>query len=362
MSFVSALLAWYQVNARNLPWRSCHTPYCIWVSEIMLQQTQVDTVIPYFERWMKRFPDIDALARADSEDVLIAWEGLGYYRRAHHLHQAARNVVAEWHGDLPQTPEELILLPGIGPYTAAAIASIAFGVDVAAVDGNIRRVLARIFNVDVPVRSAKGEKTIQFLAKKNVPEGGAGEYNQAMMDLGATICTPKDPACNRCPIAQDCQAKILNLQTERPVVLPRKKIPHLTVTAAVIWRDGQVLIAKRLPGGLLGGLWEFPGGTLEEADIDLHACLKREIQEELGVDIVIRAPFGVYNHAYTHFKISLHAFLCDLVDGHQPRNLESEALIWTEIGSLRDFPMGKVDRQIAERLMEEENVVFSNGS
>jgi len=361
MSFVQALLDWYGVNARDLPWRFCQTPYRTWISEIMLQQTQVDTVIPYFERWMDRFPEIKVLAMADIEEVLKIWEGLGYYRRAHNLHQAARKMVAEWKGELPKTHEALIQLPGIGPYTAAAIASIAFDEDVAAVDGNIRRVLARLFDVDVPVRSKEGERIIHTLANEHLPEGKAGEYNQALMDLGATICTPKDPDCERCPVAEECLAKQYGHQNERPITLPRKNVPHLTVTAAVIWKDNQVLLAKRPSDGLLSGLWEFPGGTMEEADANLHACLRREIQEELGVDVIIRAPFGKYNHAYTHYKISLFAFLCDLVDGNQPQNLESEALIWTEIDTLRDFPMGKVDRQIAERLMQEaRDGVFSN--
>lgn len=353
MSFVLPLLDWYEVNARDLPWRSCQTPYRTWISEIMLQQTQVDTVIPYFERWMDRFPDIATLATAEIGEVLSIWEGLGYYRRAHNLHKAARKLVLEGQGELPQTPEELIRLPGIGPYTTAAIASIAFGADVAAVDGNIRRVFSRLFNVDVPARSTDGEKIIGSLAEQFLPSGKAGIYNQALMDLGAMICTPKDPACDHCPIAQDCQAKQLNLQASRPVTLPRKKVPHLTVTAAVIWRDDQVLLAKRHSEGLLSGLWEFPGGTLEADDADLHACLQREIQEELGVDILIREPFGKYDHAYTHYKISLYAFLCNLVNGHQPQNLESEALAWASVDELQGFPMGKVDRQIADRLSQE---------
>ena len=355
MSFAGLLLEWFAQNARELPWRSEQTPYRTWVSEIMLQQTQVATVIPYFEKWMARFPDIGSLANTSEQEILSVWEGLGYYSRARNLHRAASILKNEMGGKLPETPKELMQLPGIGPYTAAAIASIAFGVDVAAVDGNIRRVLARLFDVREPARSREGEKIIGAIAKKNLPQEQASSYNQALMDLGALICTPKDPDCEGCPIAEYCQAKALGVQNERPVKLPRKKPPHLTVTAAVIQRDGNVLLAQRPPHGLLGGMWEFPGGTLEEGDADLEACLKREIMEELGVTIQVGRSFGVYNHAYTHFRITLLAFLCDLPIDEQPKNLASDRLIWVSLQSLSAYPMGKVDRQIAERLSQEEH-------
>jgi A/G-specific adenine glycosylase len=353
MSFVPALLDWYKVNARDLPWRSDLSPYRTWVSEIMLQQTQVDTVIPYFDRWMARFPDIHALAAADEQAVLSAWEGLGYYSRARNLHKAAQKLVNDFGGQLPGTSTELQRLPGIGLYTAGAIASIAFGEDVPAVDGNIRRVFARLFNVSVPARSAEGEALLGALAREHLPPGRAGEFNQALMDMGALICKPKDPACKRCPIADACQARQLGLQNQRPVRLPRKKTPHLTVTAAVIRQNGQVLLAQRPPDGLLGGLWEFPGGTKEDTDADLTACLKREIREELGVDIDVDEPFGCYDHAYTHFKITLHAFKCSLAEGAQPRPMEDQALVWAALEALPEYPMGKVDRLIARQLIKE---------
>lgn len=353
MSFVPMLLDWYEYNARELPWRSDVSPYRTWISEIMLQQTQVETVMPYFARWMARFPDIETLAAADEQDVLAVWEGLGYYSRARNLHRAARQVTQDHNGQLPSTRAVLQSLPGIGPYTAAAIASIAFGEDVAAVDGNIRRVFARLFDVRVPARSTQGEQELGALAQVHLPLGRAGDYNQALMDLGALICKPKNPDCTSCPIAADCIARQLGVQEDRPVRLPRKKIPHLTVTAAVIRQDGRVLLAQRPPKGLLGGLWEFPGGTLEEGDPDLRACLQREIREELGVKIHVDEPFGRYDHAYTHFKITLHAFLCRLTDGALPQALEGQALIWAAFPELPDYPMGKVDRQIAMRLIKE---------
>lgn len=353
MSFVPALLDWYKVNTRDLPWRSDLSPYRTWVSEIMLQQTQVDTVIPYFDRWMARFPDIHALAAADEQEVLSAWEGLGYYSRARNLHKAAQKLVNDFGGQLPGTSTELQRLPRIGLYTAGAIASIAFGEDVPAVDGNVRRVFARLFNVSVPARSTEGEALLGALVREHLPPGRAGEFNQALMDLGALICKPKDPACKRCPIADACQARQLGLQNQRPVRVPRKKTPHLTVTAAVIRQNGRVLLAQRPPDGLLGGLWEFPGGTKEDTDADLTACLKREIREELGVDIDVDEPFGRYDHAYTHFKITLHAFKCSLAEGAQPRPMEDQALVWAALEALPEYPMGKVDRLIARQLIKE---------
>lgn len=353
MSFVAPLLSWYQNNARDLPWRSNLSPYRTWVSEIMLQQTQVDTVIPYYERWMARFPDVFSLASADEQEVLSVWEGLGYYSRARNLHKSARIVVKDLDGHLPQTVAALRKLPGIGPYTAGAIAAIAFNSDEVAVDGNIRRVISRLFDIREPARSPEGEKKIWQLAEANLPEGSAGTFLQAMMDLGAICCTPKSPSCHVCPVADDCGARLLGVQEERPVRLPRRKIPHSTVTAAVIRRRGQVLIARRQEDGLLGGLWEFPGGTLEEEDFDLQTCLRREIMEELGVKIGVGNAFGTYNHAYTHFKITLHAFLCDLFPGEQPQSIENDGIAWVALQELADYPMGKVDRLIAIRLNEE---------
>jgi len=319
----------------------------------MLQQTQVDTVIPYFNRWLNHFPDLHTLASVDEQAVLSAWEGLGYYSRARNLHRAAKQIVDELDGQMPRKSVALQRLPGIGAYTAGAIASIAFGEDVPAVDGNVRRVLSRYFNVSVPARSTQGTQQLWQLAREHLPPGHAGEYNQALMELGALICKPKNPDCENCPIGNDCQARQLGLQDLRPVMLPRKKSPHLTVTAAVIRQDGRVLLAQRPPEGLLGGLWEFPGGTLEDQDADLAACLQREIREELGVNIDVGQAFGIYHHAYTHFKITLHAFLCTLSDGAVPRSLEGQALVWTVVDALSDYPMGKVDRQIAKRLKKE---------
>jgi A/G-specific adenine glycosylase len=317
----------------------------------MLQQTRVETVQPYFQRWMERFPTLDALASASQQDVLAAWEGLGYYSRARNLHRAAQIVRDEHGGKLPRDLKSLLKLPGIGRYTAGAIASIAFGMDEPALDGNIRRVLARIFNVAEPARSPQGELRLWELAAANLPPGQAGEYNQALMDLGAMICTPRNPDCPRCPVAAWCQARALGIQEQRPVMDAKPETPHYLVTAAVIHRGDQVLITRRPTSGLLGGLWEFPGGKLQPGE-DLPACLRREIREELGVEIEVGGWLGSFRHGYTHFRVTLHAYACSLTNGQQPKPLQADALRWVLPPELPNYPMGKIDRQIANLISE----------
>ena len=317
----------------------------------MLQQTRVETVVPYFQRWMERFPTIPCLAAAVQQDVLAAWEGLGYYSRARNLHRAAQVLMTDYGGELPHDVKALRSLPGIGRYTAGAIASIAFGMDEPTLDGNIRRVLARLFDVQIPARSKEGESHLWELAAANLPSGQAGDFNQALMDLGAAICTPHQPNCNYCPLVGHCAAYALGVQEKRPILPARSATPHYIVTAAVIQRDGKVLIALRPPEGLLGGLWEFPGGKLQDGE-DLATCLKREISEELGAEIEIGRQIGAFRHAYTHFRVTLHAFRCTLRSG-EPNNLEHNALVWASIPELQNYPMGKLDRLITKQLAVE---------
>ena len=351
--FTVNLLAWYAQHARVLPWRGDTNPYAVWVSEVMLQQTRVETVVPYYERWMKRFPDLAALARASQQEVLSAWEGLGYYSRARNLHRAAQIVLQEMDGELPGDPRALARLPGIGRYTAGAIASLAFGEDAPALDGNIRRVLARVFNLVEPARSPAGERRLWELAAGHLPPGQAGDYNQALMDLGATICTPSAPTCPECPVSRVCQAQALGIQDQRPVLQKKPATPHYVVTAAVICRDRQVLITQRPLNGLLGGLWEFPDGKLQPGE-NLADCLQREICEELGVRVSVQDCMGVYRHAYTHFRVTLHAFRCTLHNRIAPLPRQVNDLRWVAPAELPGFPMGKIDRQIARQLLAQE--------
>jgi A/G-specific adenine glycosylase len=346
--FANKLFVWYSKNKRDLPWRGHPDPYAVWVSEIMLQQTRIETVLPYFARWMDRFPTVNELAAASQQEALNLWEGLGYYSRARNLHKAARTVIEEYNGQLPKDVKALRELPGIGRYTAGAIASLAFGQDEAVVDGNVKRVLSRAFDVQEPVDTSAGEKAIWALAEKHLPAGRAGDYNQALMDLGATICLPRNPKCAECPVKRICKAYALQIQEERPVFKPKSHIPHHMVAAAVIRKNGRVLIAQRPQGGLLGGMWEFPGGKQEDGEA-LKACLRREIQEELGVQIKVGNELGVFRHAYTHFRVTLHAFACTLSTG-KPQAIVPDGLKWVKPDSLEGYPMGKLDRRISQTL------------
>ena len=347
-SLASLLLDWYSAHARKLPWRNKPTPYSVWVSEIMLQQTRVDSATRFFKAWMEQFPSISALADATQHEILSAWEGLGYYARARNMHRTASLLIANYNGNLPSSYNEWIKLPGIGPYTAAAIASIAYGQDTAAVDSNVRRVLARFFDISEPVGSKTAQILFQKLADENLPSGHAGNYNQALMDLGATICTPRDPDCLVCPLKGQCLAFKKGIQTERPVFLPKSEIPLRVQTAGVIVNESWVLISRRPEIGLLGGMWEFPGSS-DCSGENKSACLRREVIQRLGVDIRVLEPFGVYKHAYTHFRVDMHAFLCYLTESLDADKISRKDNRWVRADELRRFPMGKLARTIADK-------------
>lgn len=319
----------------------------------MLQQTRVETVTPYFQRWMESFPTIGALAAAEREQVLAHWEGLGYYRRAHALHEAAQMVIRAHGGLLPDDPAELERLPGIGRYTAAAIAAIAFDVDVIALDGNLRRVLSRLIDLELDSRSARGEAKLLEAGQSFLPEGNSAAFNQAMMDLGALICRPVEPSCGACPISGFCLARQRGTQALRPLKRARTPIPHHLVAAAVLRRNSKVLIGRRPQGKLLGGLWEFPGGKSDEEE-SIQACIRREIMEELGIEVEPQAQIGVYEHAYTHFRVTVVAFECEVIRG-RPQAMEHDEILWVEVGRLEEYPMGKVDRSIAQDLIAAED-------
>jgi A/G-specific adenine glycosylase len=253
-----SLCAWFEASARDLPWRRTRDPYAIWLSEIMLQQTRVDTVVPYYERFLGRYPDAASLARAEVDDVLSMWSGLGYYRRARELHAAAREVVERYGGKLPSDASELRKLPGIGAYTAGAISSIAFGRAEALVDGNVARVLSRIEGIEDDVRSVAGSKRLWATAMRLVPADKPGAFNESLMELGATVCTPRDPACGACPVRWACEAARTGRQSSLPVVGARAKVPVVKMVAAVVRHGREVLFARRAEGGLFGGLWEPP--------------------------------------------------------------------------------------------------------
>ena len=343
------IVDWYAHHQRDLPWRRTRDPYAIWVSEIMLQQTRVDTVIPYYMRFMERFPTLQKLAGASIEEVLKAWENLGYYSRARHLHRASQKVLEEFRGIVPENRSELLSLPGIGTYTAAAILSFAFDKNIAAVDANVVRVLCRIFAVQKPPQEGRTRKRILNMADKLVPEGNSSSYNQGLMDLGATLCTPRKPSCERCPLNDLCVACSRGLQEELPVTTKGAPIPHKEMTAGVITdKSGRVLIVRRPEEGLLGGLWKFPGGE-KGKDETLKRALQKRILEETGFQVGVQQKVTSVRHAYTHFRITLHAFRCSL-DLPQGQGAKNPYLQWAPFSRLKDYPISKADRMIIEAL------------
>ncbi len=339
------LLHWYHKHGRDLPWRRTADPYAILVSEFMLQQTRVETVIAYYERWMKRFPDFKTLAAAGQDEVLGEWEGLGYYRRAQNLHRSAKMVNEQYAGELPADPKLLRGLPGVGEYTAAALGAFVYDRDEVTLDGNLKRVLARYFGLSIDTSSVSGKRTLEQKGHELLPRGKASAFNQALMDLGSVVCLPGNPLCSECPLQDGCRAFKEGSQESIPLRKPVKAVPHYQVSAGVLERSGRVLLARRPEGKLLAGLWEFPGGKQESGE-SLEACLQRELGEELGVRVDVGAQLGEYRHAYTHYRVTVTAFHCGLQTG-EPQALEHSDLAWVQPQELADYPMGKVDRRIS---------------
>ena len=358
--FAAALLAWFDQQAADLPWREnerAPDPYRVWLSEIMLQQTQVSTVIPYFNHFLAAFPDVHALAAAPLDDVLKRWEGLGYYSRARNLHQTARIVAGEHAGRFPVTAAELQTLPGIGRYTAGAIASICYGERVPVVDGNVIRVFARLLDLDDDVTQAATKSKLWHIAANWLPAQRPGAYNQALMELGQTICRPRAPRCDACPLRAHCAAYGAGTQAQRPVKRRKAPTPHYDVVAGIIYNeDGRLLIAQRPPDGLLGGLWEFPGGK-QEADETLPQALRRELREELAIEVTVGELFVVVRHAFTHFRITLHAFECRYRSG-PPQTIGAQAFAWVQLDELDRYTFGKADREIIAALKARPNLLL----
>jgi A/G-specific adenine glycosylase len=340
----AALLRWFELDRRDMPWRQVRDPYAIWISEVMLQQTQVATARPYYERFRKRFPDVRALAEAPLGDVLKLWEGLGYYSRARNLHAAAGRVAAEYGGELPKSVAGLMELPGIGRYTAGAIASIAFGLDEPVLDGNVTRVLCRLFRIRANPTRAAVRHRLWTLARQIIPPGKAGLFNQALMDLGATVCAPRSPSCGTCPVRARCEAYRHGEQERLPVKTKAKPLPHYDVVAGVIRRGGRILIDQRKAEGLLGGLWEFPGGKREGTE-SLEEAMVREVREELGIRIRVVSPLTTVKHTYSHFRITLHAFECRYVSG-TPRAIGCAAWRWVRPAELERYAFPKANQRV----------------
>ena len=349
-AFRTDLLDWYDENKRSMPWRDIDDPYRIWVAEIMLQQTRVDTVRDYYPRFLEAFPTVEALATAERDEVLKHWEGLGFYARARHLHEAAQHVVEDHQGTVPDTMEAIRDLKGIGPYTAAAVLSIAHQKPHAVLDGNVKRVLTRVFAVDEDATSSATERELRRLANDLLDPDRPGDFNQAMMELGALVCTPNTPHCDRCALQAVCRAHAAGTEEDYPVTPESDPIPHHDIAVGLVFSDDgdEILIQRRPDEGLLGGLWEFPGGKQEDEE-SMEAACRREVREELGIEVTVEDPFYTLSHAYSHFKITLHAFRCRVAHG-TPEAREGQPFQWIGLDELDDYAFPRANRRLIEEL------------
>jgi A/G-specific adenine glycosylase len=343
------LLDWYDRQRRRLPWRGTRDPYRIWVSEVMLQQTQVHTVLPYYRRFLQRLPTLRRLAGADQEAVLKLWEGLGYYARARNLHRAA-GMLAERGGGIPDRWEEFRALPGVGDYIAAAVLSIAFDRPHAVVDGNVKRVLARLLTIAAPVNRSASRKIFQAEADRLLDHRRPGDFNQALMELGAVVCTPVSPACSACPLIEWCAARASGAITRYPRRVAPRAIPEVQIAVGVVTKRGRVLITRRAPRGLLGGLWEFPGGRLQPGERPEAACA-REIREEVNLQVIVEEPLAQVRHAYSHLRVHLHVFSCRFAGGRVRRNGPVDHR-WIRVADIDRFAFPKANHKFIPLLKQ----------
>jgi A/G-specific adenine glycosylase len=355
------LLRWFDQLQIQLPWRGSRDPYRIWLSEIMLQQTRIVAVEGYYMRFLERFPTIEDLAAAPLDDVLKMWEGLGYYSRARNLHRLAQIVVNEHHGQFPATAEALQQLPGIGRYTAAAIASIAFQQRVAVLDGNVMRVLARVFDLAEDIIQLSTQKQLWQLAESLLPTKRVGDYNQALMDLGRLICVPRRPACESCPLQSNCLAFAHHTTAQRPVKTPKAPVKEARAVAAVL-RDeaNRLLLVQRPSRGLLGGLWSLPGGFCEPEE-SLSEGLQRLVRETLQLEISVAEQLATATQTLTHLRMTVRAFDCQIMAG-TPQALGVAAFAWVALTDLNKFSFGKADREIIQSIEQWQPRLFAESA
>jgi len=346
------LVAWFATEQRDLPWRGAPEPYAVWVSEMMLQQTQVATVIPFFQRWMARFPTLEALAVADEQDVLHAWQGLGYYSRARNLLRGAREVMERYNGHVPSNLEQLLALPGIGRYTAGAIASIAYNVPAPIVDGNVIRVLSRLFALRGDPAKTPLKGRLWELAEALIPPRGAREFNPALMELGATICTPVAPKCSSCPVAAVCAGRALGIHEALPETAARARVTAIRMAAALVRQSASVLLVQRnADEARWAGMWQFPNTELLPGETASDAA-RRAVVEAVGVTVAPRGQVTEVRHSVTRYRITLEVFDC-LQRAGEPVALGCQDWRWVPLPELVRFALPKAHRTIADRVLRE---------
>ena len=348
---VTKLLAWYDLNRRELPWRGVRDPYAVWVSEVMLQQTQVSTVLGYYKAWMRRFPNIDALAAAREADVMHAWQGLGYYSRARRLQAGARAVVERHDGRLPADRTSLLALPGIGAYSAGAIASIAFGAREPLVDGNVVRVLTRRFGLRGDPGKGPLKRRLWELAGSLVPGERPGDFNQALMELGATVCTPRAPNCKNCPWSGQCEARRRGLVAVLPELPPRAPPTRVRVALAVVRNRGRVLLVETPEDApRWAGLWTFPHVEVQAKESAEVAAARAA--RDAGLAVRMREHAGRLEHTITRFRITIEAFEATVAPGAATAAKPARRAAWVALRELGDRAMPAPHRKLAVRLAE----------
>lgn len=346
------LLDWFDRQQRDLPWRGSYTPYEVWISEIMGQQTQMERVAAYFRNWVARFPDINAVAEAPMQSLIKAWEGLGYYSRVRNIHRTAQVLVTEYDSSIPKDYNQLLELPGIGPYTAAAIMSIAFNEPYPLLDANVERVFSRVEDIDRPLRQAETKKMLRQMAELLLSHKQPRAFNQALMELGALVCTPKKIDCPSCPLRGHCKALQAGTVSERPVPKKRTKVIDIEMACGIIRHNGTVYIQQRLEEDIWGGLWEFPGGRLKE-DESPESAVVREIQEETAFEVQSIQPFKTVTHYYTKYRVTLHGFFCRLAkSGNKPVLQAASQYKWIAVPGLAAYPYPSGHRQLVQALMK----------
>lgn len=352
---VAPLLAWFSNNKRDLPWRQTYDPYHIWISEIMLQQTQMDRGIHYFKNWIEKFPDVNAIANSSEEEILKSWEGLGYYARAKNLHKAAKVMADDFSGIVPCDYNTLLSFPGIGQYTAAAIASIAGNSDIAVIDANVCRVYSRIFDIAILIKSKEAQKKLQKIANQLLPSGNARKFNQAIMEFGGLICTPKKPKCNSCPIFQNCKAFTRGTVEVRPIQAQKKPtVVQYRVAGYIKWQD-RVFIQKRPRNGLWAGLWEFPGGEVERvhaSGIDF-ILVSKTITEDCGLPVEVEKLITTVKHQYTHHKVTQLCYLATLNPNETKPSLKNAIEYrWVKVQDLGEYAFPAGPRMLIEHMLQ----------